>query len=121
MAVLALLGQALGPAMPVQAAAQAVDPSASPFGDVPICHAGTPGGPGGETPPGHAPHRPQCALCPACHALAAAAALPVPASPITAPLPALPARHALPPPARGPPGTAVRAATYPTGPPPRLA
>jgi len=98
MALLALLGQALGPVVPVQAAAQAVDLSASPFGDVPICHAGTPGGPGGEAPSGHAPHGPQCALCPACHALAAAAAaaLPVPASPIAAPPLAPPARRAPP-------------------------
>ena len=40
LAVLALLGQALGPAAPVPAAARGLALSAPPVGDMPICPAG---------------------------------------------------------------------------------
>jgi len=119
-AILALLSLvALRPAMPDPVAPQ-VPALASPFGDIPICHADTPGSPDGTEPSGHAHHGMACALCPACHALAAAAVVPDPGTPLPA-LPAVPAlRHAFLPPAHAPPAAAVLAATYPTG-PPRLA
>ncbi|HEY0206891.1 MAG TPA: hypothetical protein VGC15_22405 [Acetobacteraceae bacterium] len=118
LAALALLSLvALRPAMPDQAAPSVPGLQASPFGGVPICHADTPGSHNGTEPSGHAHHGMACALCPACHVLAAAAVLPDPGTPSPAP-PAVPAaRHALLPALCGPPAAAVRAATYPTGPP----
>jgi len=120
-AILALLSLvALRPAMPDPVAPHVLALQASPFGDIPICHADTPGSPDGTEPSGHAHHGTACALCPACHALAAAAVVPDPGTPLPAP-PAVPAaRHTFLPPARAPPATAVLAAIYPTG-PPRLA
>lgn len=120
-AVLALFSLvALRPAMPDPVAPQVLALQASPFGDIPICHAEAPGNPDGTEPSGHAHHGMACALCPACHALAAAAVVPDPGTPLPAP-PVMPAaRNASLPPARAPPAAAVLAATYPTG-PPRLA
>ena len=118
MAVLALLSLvALRPAMPDQVAPSVPGLQASPFGDVPICHADTPGSPDGTEPLGHAHHGMACALCPACHALAAAAVVPDPGTPLPAPPAVSVARHALLPPPCGPPAAVVLAATYPTGPP----
>lgn len=118
LAVLALFGLvALRPAMSDQVVPPVPELHASPFGDVPICHADAPESPDGTEPSGHAHHGMACALCPACHVLAAAVVVPDPGSPLPAP-PAVPvARHALLPPPCGPPAAAVLAATYPTGPP----
>ncbi len=111
LATLALLAQILAAvAMPLPIVDAGLD------GSFPICHAGAADDAGPPAPAGPHHHGMDCTVCPLCTALAAAV-LPAPDVPAMGAPDALVAGLAAWPPSHAPPALAIRAATFPTGPP----
>lgn len=111
LATLALLAQVVAAvAMPLPTVDVGFD------GSFPICHAGAADDAG--TPAPAVPHRHgmDCAVCPLCTALAAAV-LPTPEVPGMAAPGGMVVVPVAWPPSHAPPALAIRAATFPTGPP----